>query len=355
MKPVVTVLVDTFNQERYIEQALVSVVEQGMSPSELEIVVVDDGSTDGTPGIVQKFLPRVRYLRKNNGGQASAFNAGLREATGETVAILDGDDWFARGKIAAVIEALEQNPEVSAVSHAYYEFYEETNELKYCGPGQKTFYNLATPEAARCAAAAWHYLPMGALTVRKKLLERIMPIPEELVFLADNPIQTASMAMGVLVLDTALSYYRRHLDNLFAFTREDDQRLRRRCEMTDMVLTLLYPMLTRLGVPAESVSALLEDSLLSNKRLSLSRFGGTRLQTFQTEMRCFRHETKNPSISYRLFKYLVVGPATLVLPPRSFYKLRQWYAHEGLGRYRDRLFRRQISGSDDSSSPAPSG
>ena len=74
MKPLVTALVDTYNHERYIEQALVSVLEQGLSPSELEIVVVDDGSTDKTPSIIKKFLPRIKYLRKDNGGQASAFN-----------------------------------------------------------------------------------------------------------------------------------------------------------------------------------------------------------------------------------------------------------------------------------------
>src|SRR5258708_35410839 len=69
MKPLVTALVDTFNHERYIEQALVSVLEQGLSPSELEIVVVDDGSTDKTPSIIEKFVPRVKYLRKKNGAR----------------------------------------------------------------------------------------------------------------------------------------------------------------------------------------------------------------------------------------------------------------------------------------------
>jgi len=78
-KPIVSALIDTYNQGRYVEQALVSVMEQGLSPSELEIVVVDDGSTDNTPAIIQKFLPRVRYIRKKNGGQASAFNAAIPE------------------------------------------------------------------------------------------------------------------------------------------------------------------------------------------------------------------------------------------------------------------------------------
>jgi glycosyltransferase involved in cell wall biosynthesis len=82
MKPLVTGLIDTYNHERYIEQAIVSVLEQGLSAEELEIVVVDDGSTDGTASIVEKFAPRVRHVRKKNGGQASAFNVGYRESRG---------------------------------------------------------------------------------------------------------------------------------------------------------------------------------------------------------------------------------------------------------------------------------
>ena len=112
MKPTVTALVDTFNHERYIEQALVSVLEQGLSASELEIVVVDDGSTDRTPEIIQKFLPRVKYLRKKNGGQASAFNTAFPEISGQMVAILDGDDGGPR-KARTVVDQLNQNPENS--------------------------------------------------------------------------------------------------------------------------------------------------------------------------------------------------------------------------------------------------
>ena len=83
-KPRISVLIDTYNHERYIEQAIVSVLEQDFPREEMEIVVVDDGSTDNTPSIIQKFLPRLRYIRKTNGGQASAFNAAIPELRGRS-------------------------------------------------------------------------------------------------------------------------------------------------------------------------------------------------------------------------------------------------------------------------------
>jgi glycosyltransferase involved in cell wall biosynthesis len=58
-EPLISALIDAYNQDRYIEQAISSVLGQGLSPSELEIVVVDDGSTGNTPSIVQKFATSV--------------------------------------------------------------------------------------------------------------------------------------------------------------------------------------------------------------------------------------------------------------------------------------------------------
>lgn len=346
MKPQITALVDTFNHEQYIEQALVSVLEQGLSPSELEIVVVDDGSADRTPEIIEKFLPRVKYLRKTNGGQASAFNAAFPEVSGQIVALLDGDDWWAKGKLTTVIDDLEQNPEISAVSHAYYQFYEETNELRVCGPPETILMNLTTPEAASAACHGWVYLAMGALTVRRKVLEQVMPIPEVLVFSADSTIAVASMAMGVRVLPQPLSYYRFHSSNLYAMSSEDLTKLQRRYEMDDVMCGLLWPMLLRLGVASECVSALIDPVWFWIHREQLRTFGGSRFKTFRTEMRGFRSTYKNPSLGYRLFKYLVMGPATLVLPPSRFYALRDWYAQRNLGRFRDWLGRTDAAAHD---------
>src|SRR5262249_20437984 len=115
--PFVTALIDTYNHESFIAEAINSVLEQDFQASQTEILVVDDGSSDRTAGIVRKFSPRVRLLCKANGGQASAFNAGIRKARGEIVAFLDGDDWWTRGKLTAVVQAFEANPTVGLIGH----------------------------------------------------------------------------------------------------------------------------------------------------------------------------------------------------------------------------------------------
>src|SRR5580698_5130477 len=129
-KPLISALVNTYNHGPYIAQAVSSVLGQGLSLSELEILVVDDGSTDDTPSIIKKFAPRVRCLHKENGGQASAFNAVIPEARGEIVAFLDGDDWWAKEKLKVVTNYLGARPHVGLVGHGIYEVDSDTGNMK---------------------------------------------------------------------------------------------------------------------------------------------------------------------------------------------------------------------------------
>jgi len=337
--PLVTALIDTYNHERYIEQTMVSVLEQGLSSAELEIVVVDDGSTDKTPEIIRKFAPRVKHVRKANGGQASAFNAGFVEAHGEIVATLDGDDWWAKGKLNAVVSALEANSNVAAVSHGYYEFNEGTDEVKICVPPGEKFINVETPEAMHEALIRWRYLLMGALTLRRTVLEWIMPLPEEMLFMADTALQCAAMLMGTLVLEKPLFYYRHHAQNLWAVDGRDPAKLRRRSDMTELVYSRVYRRLMELGVSREKVVAMLYPDWIAAKRFSLGPFGGSRLKALKTEMDAFHLERTHPSVGYRFFKYAIVGGATLLLSPRRFYQMRGLYGRLELGRLRDRFWK----------------
>jgi glycosyltransferase involved in cell wall biosynthesis len=257
MKPLVTALIDTYNHENHIERALVSILEQGLSAGELEIVVVDDGSTDRTASIVEKFKSRVKLIRKPNGGQASAFNAGFAESRGDMIAMLDGDDWWATNKLQTVLKAFDENPDVAAVSHGYYEFFEGTQEVRVHRPDRETLIYLTTASTVKEAHNSWRYLLPSALTVRRKVLEWILPLPENMVFMADTPIQIAAMFMGILILEEPLFYYRQHDQNLFAIDSSDRNKLRRRSEMAKLVYRRLPEMFIRRGVHPECIWALL--------------------------------------------------------------------------------------------------
>jgi glycosyltransferase involved in cell wall biosynthesis len=336
-KPNLSVLIDTYNHERYIEQAVVSAIEQDCDPAEYEIVVVDDGSTDRTAEIVRKFVPRVRLLSKKNGGQASAFNAGFAETHGRLVAFLDGDDWWEKGKLRAVVDAFEREPQRAAVSHAYYEVRGNGSEKIFHGPREEEILNLSTPEAAGMARDHWHFLLPCALTVRREVLEKVIPIPERLVFSADGPIATAAMAVGIRILTEPLAYYRVHSGNLNAVDERDLVKTRRKYKIGAAMFEIVEEMLLKQGVAAENVAALLDRPKVHASRMILGSFGGSRLKAFETEMRSFRSEYKNPTLSYRLFKYVVVGAASLLFPPKQFYKIRDWYTQHDLRRVRDQL------------------
>jgi hypothetical protein len=162
-----------------------------------------------------------------------------------------------------------------------------------------------------------------------------MPVPELLVFCADGPIAVASIAMGVHVLERPLCYYRHHSDNLHVVDPNDWARMRRRFEINELMFEEIEALLTRLGVSRQSIAAFLYPSWVEHSRAGLPRFGGRRIRTFNTELRAFRVEFADPSLSYRAFKYAFVGAATLVLPPRLFYRARNSYGRQNLGRFRE--------------------
>lgn len=332
-KPLVSVLIDTYNQEKYIEQAVLSAVEQDFPAPDYEIVVVDDGSTDRTPETVRKFAPRVRLLRKKNGGQASAFNAAFSELRGEIVALLDGDDWFASGKLKATVGALEREPEAYGAGHGYYEFHEHSNESKKRVPDDKQFLSLSSPQAAAAAMKGWPFLLVGALTVRRRVLERTIPISHALRFCADGPIAWAAMAMGAVIFEEPLCYYRHHEGNLHAVKDQSVRQMRRRTAMNDLMFTNIEPLMYRLGVERDALRESLFNVWNHHNREMLEKFGGKRLRAFRTEMRVFDAD-HDQNARYRLLKLLATGAGTLVLPPQLFYRSRKWW-HQNQGRIRE--------------------
>jgi len=109
-RPLISCIVPVFNGERYLGEALDSILAQTYRP--LEIIVADDGSTDGTAVVVATYGDQVRYLWQTNAGPAAARNLGLRAVQGEFVAFLDADDLWHQEKLARQMARFEARAEL---------------------------------------------------------------------------------------------------------------------------------------------------------------------------------------------------------------------------------------------------
>ncbi|RKY06239.1 MAG: hypothetical protein DRP56_07800 [Planctomycetota bacterium] len=108
--PIVSVIIPTYNAKELLAEAIGSVLSQTLA--DLEVVVIDDGSTDGTDEAVKATGdPRIRYYYKENGGVSSARNMGLDKATGQYIAFLDSDDLYPPEYLETMVSALENNPD----------------------------------------------------------------------------------------------------------------------------------------------------------------------------------------------------------------------------------------------------
>jgi glycosyltransferase involved in cell wall biosynthesis len=124
----VSVIVPVYNGERYIREALQSILAQEYDP--LEVLVVDDGSTDNVASILPEAFPSVRYHRQEHAGLSAARNFGLVLASGCWIAFLDADDLWAPGKLKRQMDYLGSHPATEAVFGHIRQFYTPEKEEK---------------------------------------------------------------------------------------------------------------------------------------------------------------------------------------------------------------------------------
>lgn len=111
MQPLISVVIPTYQHARSLERCLDSVLAQSYQP--LEIIVVDDGSTDNTPAVLDKYRNRITAIRQDNAGSNPARNRGLAEAKGEFVIFCDADVTMTPKMLEAMYNALQRHPEAS--------------------------------------------------------------------------------------------------------------------------------------------------------------------------------------------------------------------------------------------------
>lgn len=111
--PLVSVIIPTYNRASLITQAVDSVLAR--SYRSVEIIVVDDGSTDETEAVLARYGHSIRFIRQPNLGRSEARNTGLEAARGTLVAWLDSDNYWHPGKLAAQVDYLERHPDTGLV------------------------------------------------------------------------------------------------------------------------------------------------------------------------------------------------------------------------------------------------
>ncbi|WP_284155335.1 glycosyltransferase family 2 protein [Sulfuricystis multivorans] len=114
---VISVVIPLYNKERHIAKAIESVLGQATPPA--EVIVVDDGSTDGGAEIVKSYSEPVRLIKQANRGVSAARNRGIREARHEHVAFLDADDWWEAGHLETLERLIQRFPEAGLYSTAH--------------------------------------------------------------------------------------------------------------------------------------------------------------------------------------------------------------------------------------------
>ncbi len=115
--PLVSVIMPAYNAEKYVLEAIRSVLDQHYES--VEILLIDDGSQDGTVDLVKRNASHVKIIQQANAGAAAARNTGLRCANGELICFLDADDGWFPGKLTAQVNYLQRHPEVGLVFHRW--------------------------------------------------------------------------------------------------------------------------------------------------------------------------------------------------------------------------------------------
>lgn len=182
-EPRISVVIPTFNHARFIGQCIECVIDQDYGS--IEILVIDDGSTDSTKDVVAGFKDRVRYLHQENEGQASARASGIQNASGDLICLLDSDDYWSRGFLKSLVAKFSDSEvgivftnhdRVNAVGEVFEPdvFRNERTWLSTCVDpnSEDTWTTLDSAQARRLYFNNFPHTPSGAL-FRKSLVQHL--------------------------------------------------------------------------------------------------------------------------------------------------------------------------------------
>jgi glycosyltransferase involved in cell wall biosynthesis len=218
-EPLVSVLLANYNYANYIGQSIESVCKQ--TYKQWELIICDDGSTDDSVTVINGYLhadPRIRFIRKTNGGHASALNRGFLESKGEVICLLDSDDLYLPNKLASVVESCFARPMAGLITHRVIRV---DSALRRLGvwPLSDAVDGWLGPDLLKTGGILAYAPPTSGISLRRAAAEMLFPlsIDPPLHMCPDQVImRLAPLITAIKRIPEALAEYRLHDANTYS-------------------------------------------------------------------------------------------------------------------------------------------
>lgn len=260
--PLISVIVTCYNYGRYVAQAIESALAQRYP--NIEIIVVNDGSTDDSRDVIARYADRVRVIEQRNSGSIAAYNAGFAASRGEVIVLLDADDELEPDALTHVIAVW--SPQVAKVQWELRIIDAEGRDLgrKFCHFDAR--YDAATVRRSFESTGTYRWPVSVGNAYARWFADRVFPLSPELG--PDGALNTVAPLYGdVVTLPEVLASYRVHGQNLWSNTGSDAARLPARIRQRQGEVALMRQHAAELGVELAAEDVLDHELAFVNYRL----------------------------------------------------------------------------------------
>jgi glycosyltransferase involved in cell wall biosynthesis len=244
----VSVLIASYNYERFLPEAIESVLAQ--TYAYYELIICDDGSRDSSPEIIQKYADanpdRVRVVFKDNGGVADALNYAYKASSGSIICLLDADDLFLEQKLESVVDAVSSDRTVGLIVNRMVKVDESGQTTGLIPQFARLDRGLLRDQILRFGGH-FSFAPTSGISLTRACADEVFPIPTQFRSEADIYILSqAALRRKVAAIDEPSSHYRLHDRNLSSSETLSAQHV-------DGVIRGLERMVAELGKSAEDL------------------------------------------------------------------------------------------------------
>jgi glycosyltransferase involved in cell wall biosynthesis len=223
-QPLVSIIVNNYNYERFLAEAVDSALEQ--TYPNVEVIVVDDGSTDNSRNVIAQYGDRIIAVFQENGKQGKAFNNGFKHSHGEIIIFLDSDDYLFPNAVEQIVQIWK--PETAKVHYRLDVVDEQGKSRGFSYPqGGKL---LATGQVWKSLlqVATYPGVPTSGNAISRDALAQVFPVPADCTTMADDYLSVLIPFYGeVLSIEQPLGAYRIHGSNQWALSTMSSARLHR--------------------------------------------------------------------------------------------------------------------------------